>query len=85
MLRTEAGLGPHGTVLDWEPAPPQKWAQQLPHFSAHFALVNWYGRPSQQQGRVKQAKSVQPCKSDNVSTTDDVTWVRSITRVTDGG
>jgi len=32
---TKAGLGPGHIVLDGDPAPPRKVAQQLPHFSAH--------------------------------------------------
>jgi len=36
---TEVGLGPRGIVLDGDPAPPGKGAQQPPHFSAHFALA----------------------------------------------
>jgi len=39
-LVTEVGLGPGGTVSDEDPAPPpRQWAQQPPHFSAHFALA----------------------------------------------
>jgi len=33
-LGMEVGLGPYDTVLDAEPAPPRKGAQQ-PHFSGH--------------------------------------------------
>jgi len=33
-LGTEVGLGPGDIVLDGDPAPPKKGAQQ-PHFSAH--------------------------------------------------
>ena len=32
---TEVGLCPGDIVLDGDPAPPRKGAQQLPHFSAH--------------------------------------------------
>jgi len=35
-LGTEVGLGPGNIVLDWDPAPPSKRAQQLPHW-AHFS------------------------------------------------
>jgi len=35
-LGMEAGLGPGHLVLDGDPAPPQKGAQQHAPFSAHF-------------------------------------------------
>jgi len=39
-LGTEVGLGPDDIVLDGDPAPPLKGAQQYrPHLSAHFALA----------------------------------------------
>ena len=38
-LGMEVGLGPGDIVLDGDPAPPRKGAQQLPHFSAHFSLT----------------------------------------------
>jgi len=34
-LGTEVGLCPSDVVLDGDPAPPQKGAQQTPHFLAH--------------------------------------------------
>jgi len=34
-LGTEVGLGPGHTVLDGDPAPPQKGVYNRPHFSAH--------------------------------------------------
>jgi len=46
-LGKEVCLGPGDIVLDGDPAPSTlKWAQQLPHCSAHFALT---GRPYQQR------------------------------------
>jgi len=39
-LRTKVGLSPDNSMLDKDPAPPQREAQQLPpHFLAHFALA----------------------------------------------
>jgi len=38
-LGTEVGLGPGHIVLDGDPPPPRKGAQQPPLFLAHFALV----------------------------------------------
>jgi len=39
-LGMEVGLGPGGIVLDEDPAPPRKEAQQPPpHFLVQFALA----------------------------------------------
>ena len=35
-LGTEVGLGPGDIVLDEDPAPPQKGAQQPPHYLVHI-------------------------------------------------
>jgi len=48
-LGTEVGLGPGDIVLDGNPAPPWREAQQPPHFSANVCCGLWpNGRPSQQ-------------------------------------
>jgi len=45
-LGTEVGLGPGDIVLDEDPAPPQKGAQQPPPLFGSYLL--WQnGRPSQ--------------------------------------
>jgi len=44
-LGTEVDLGPGHIVLDGDPAPPAKVAQQPPLFSAH--VYCGHGRPSQ--------------------------------------
>jgi len=38
-LGTEVGLSPGDVVLDGTELSPRKRAQQLPHFSAHFAMA----------------------------------------------
>jgi len=44
-LGTEVGLGPGDIVLDGDPAPPRKGAQQPPLFGPRLLWPN--GRPSQ--------------------------------------
>ena len=46
-LGTEAGLGPGTIVLDWDPTPPPKGAQQPPTLFGP-CLSRPKGRPSQQ-------------------------------------
>ena len=41
-LGTELGLSPGDIVLDGDPVPPWKGAQQRPHFSPHVILAHVY-------------------------------------------